>query len=122
MQSIKITNDNFASISWEDAYFKYCEFEGISTEGGHIASDFANCTFRNIDWYWGIFNVVNFVDCTFENCVFRGTSFPDCKFVACEFSGCRFIKDNLDGDCSFDGAIAYDCKVARSEGFVPEFR
>ncbi|MBP6002091.1 MAG: pentapeptide repeat-containing protein [Pyrinomonadaceae bacterium] len=117
MQSLEVNEQNFASINWEDDYYKYCEFVDISTAGGHITSDFANCTFRNVEWYWGIFNIVNFVDCIFVNCVFRGTSFPDCKFVACEIQGCRFIKDNLDGDCTFEGAVAYNCKVSNSEGF-----
>lgn len=119
MQSLKVNDHNFASINWEDEYYKYCEFVDISTYGGHITSDFADCIFRNVDWYWGIFNLVNFVDCVFENCVFRGTSFPDCKFVECELRGCRFIKDNLDGDCTFEGAVAYNCKVLNSEGFSP---
>jgi uncharacterized protein YjbI with pentapeptide repeats len=91
-------------------------------DGGHITSDFANCTFKNIDWYWGIFNIVNFVDCRFENCIFRVTSFPDCKFVDCEVRGSRFVKDTLEGECSFEGAIAYNCKVTNSEGFAPVFR
>jgi|CXWL01.1.fsa_nt_gi uncharacterized protein YjbI with pentapeptide repeats len=122
MQSLEVNQQNFVSIRLEDDYYKFCEFVDISTDGGHVTSDFANCTFRNIDWYWGLFNIVNFVQCTFENCVFQGTSFYDCKFVECELQDCKFIKDNLGGDCEFDGAVAYNCKVTGSEGFAPDFR
>ncbi len=122
MQSLEVNQLNFATINWEDDYYKFCQFFDIETEGGHVTSDFSNCTFTNIDWYWGIFNIVNFVGCTFENCVFRGAAFYDCKFVECEFIDCRFLKDNLNGDCTFEGAIAYNCKVTNTEGFLVEIR
>ncbi|MDM7920706.1 MAG: pentapeptide repeat-containing protein [Pyrinomonadaceae bacterium] len=118
---MEITAENVASVTWEDDYFKYSEFSGFSMDGGHVTSDFANCTFQNVDWYWGIFNIVNFVNCVFVNCTFRGTSFADCKFVECEFAECKFIQDNLGGDCSFEGTVAYNCKVRKSEGFGPSF-
>lgn len=116
MQSLTVNQENFASVRWEDDYFKYCTFADISTEGGHVTSDFANCEFEGIDWYWGMFNIVNFVGCKFVNCVFMGTSFPDCKFIECEFNSCHFIKDNLGGDCDFDGSMAYNCKVLNTVG------
>ncbi len=122
MQSLTVNQENFATVRWEDDYFKYCTFADISTDGGYVTSDFAKCEFQDIDWYWGMFNIVNFVGCKFDTCVFRGTSFPDCKFIECEFQNCRFVKDNLDGDCTFEGAIAYNCKVKNSEGFSVEFR
>ncbi len=122
MQSLKITNDNFRTLNWDDEYYKYCDFSDIATEGGNITSDFANCTFTNTDWYWGLFNIVNFVDCKFVNCTFRGTGFPDCKFVVCEFDNCRFTKDNLVGDCSFERAVAFDCRISNTEGFLPALR
>ena len=122
MQSLEVNQQNFSSINWDDGYYKFCEFQDISTEGGQVTSDFASCTFTNIDWYWGMFNIVNFISCTFENCVFRGTSFPDCKFIECQFQNCRFIKDNLNGDCTFEGAVAYNCKLGNSEGFSVDLR
>jgi len=116
-QSLEVNQQNLASINWENEYYKYCQFVDISPEGGHIDADFASCTFTNVDWYWGIFNIVNFVECIFVNCVFMGTSFPDCKFIECEFNNCQFVKDNLGGDCDFDGAVAYNCKVLNTVGF-----
>ena len=113
MISITVTNDNFDSINWEGGCFKYCVFEKFEIEGKHIDRDFIDCTFTDIDWYWGLFNLVNFVGCKFNNCTFRGSSFPECKFVECEFHNCNFIKDNLNGDCSFENARAYNC-VANS--------
>jgi uncharacterized protein YjbI with pentapeptide repeats len=117
MQSLIVNKDNVQSVEWDEDCFKYCEFYGISLNGKHITSDFTSCMFKNIDWYWGIFNIVNFVDCKFINCIFRGTSFPDCKFVECELTGCQFVRDNLNGKCRFDGTVAYHCKLSNCEGF-----
>lgn len=122
MQSLEFNQQNFTSINWEDDYYKFCRFEGISPEGGHVTSDFANCTFINIDWYWGHFNIVNFINCIFENCVFRGAFFSDCKFVECELRDCSFVKDNLGGNCEFVGSVAYRCNVKNSASFEPIFR
>lgn len=118
MQSLTINNENLKSVIWEEEYYKFCEFDSFTIEGGHIDSDFINCTFSNVNWYWGIFNIVNFIECKFVNCVFRGTSFPDCIFVECELDNCKFIKDNLNGDCKFSNARAYNCKVNNSLGFI----
>ena len=119
MQSLAINKQNVQTVNWEEDCFKYCEFVGISPEGEHITADFNRCTFKDIDWYWGLFNIVNFIDCKFINCVFRGTSFADCKFVGCELVDCRFTKDNLNGDCRFDSTVSYSCKISNCEGFVP---
>ena len=117
MQTGIFNSENIGSVDWEDQYYKFVEFTDFSFDDGQITSDFANCFFTNLDWYWGLFNVVNFVDCKFINCVFQGTSFADCKFVSCEFSDCKFIKDNLNGECDFDGSVAFDCKISNTEGF-----
>lgn len=120
MQSLIVNKDNVKSVNWDEDCFKYCEFDGISPEGEHITADFTSCTFKYLDWYWGIFNIVNFFDCKY--CIFRGTSFPDCKFVKCELTGCQFVKDNLNGECRFDGAVAYNCKLSNCEGFGAEVK
>ena len=122
MQSFTIDKDNFDTTYLEDEYYKFCDFVGISPEGGHVTSDFADCRFENIDWYWGLFNVVNFVGCKFTNCTFRGTAFSDCKFVECEFVGCDFTKDNLNADCRFDGSVAYQCRFLNTDGFRAELK
>lgn len=120
MKELTITQDNLKSVNWEEEFYKYCNFENFSIEGGHIDSDFIDCSFDNVEWYWGIFNIVNFVDCIFNNCIFRGSAFPDCKFVECEINNCRFIKDNLDSDCTFENASSYNCKLNNTEGFNAE--
>lgn len=112
-----INNENLKNISWENNFFKYAEIQNISIEGGQIDSDFVSCTFQNCDWYWGMFNIVNFIDCKFTNCTFRGASFYDCKFVECEFDGCNFIKDNLNSDCVFENTKAYNCTQKNCIGF-----
>lgn len=117
MHSLKIDKDNVSSVNWEEDCFKYCEFSGIAQEGQHVTADFTDCTFNDIDWYWGLFNIVNFVGCKFIDCVFRGTSFANCRFVDCELINCQFIKDNLEGSCSFDGSVTYNCTLSNCEGF-----
>jgi uncharacterized protein YjbI with pentapeptide repeats len=62
------------------------------------------------------------VECKFINCTFRGSSFPDCRFVDCEFESCHFVRDNLNGECSFEGAVAYGCHLLATEGFGAEIR
>ena len=118
MEAAKITSGNFSTIDWENNYFKFCDLEGLSSEGGHITSDFSSCSFKDIDWYWGLFNICNFMECRFTNCTFRGTSFPSCKFVECIFTNCQFCKDNLNTDCDFNSAIAYGCRFENTIGFT----
>lgn len=95
---------------------RYSNFIDFSVEGGEIVGAFLNCTFSNIDWYWGIFNICLFVACRFEGCTFRGSSFPDCRFVDCHFTRCKFVKDNLGADCKFENCKCYGCSQNECEG------
>ena len=113
----KITQENVKSFNWEAENYKNIEFVDFTAEGANVETDFSNCTFENTEWYWGMFNIVNFTNCTFNNCVFKGSSFPDCKFVKSELNNCQFIKDNLDSNCSFENTKAYDCKISNTLGF-----
>jgi uncharacterized protein YjbI with pentapeptide repeats len=122
MQSLIINEQNVQTVNWDEDCFKYCEFIGISLDGEHIDTDFNGCTFKDIDWYWGLFSSVNFIDCDFRNCVFRGTAFMGCKFVECQLVSCRFTKDNLKADCSFEETVSYNCKLYNCEGFMPELK
>jgi uncharacterized protein YjbI with pentapeptide repeats len=122
MRTEIIDKENFAATEWEDNYFKYCNFHGFSPEGKLICSDFISCSFKDLDWYWGLFSDTNFIDCHFTDCVFRGSTFADCKFVECKLTNCRFIKDNLDADCDFPGTVAYGCEVDGGCGFTTEAR
>jgi uncharacterized protein YjbI with pentapeptide repeats len=100
----------------EECVYRFVRFTDISFEGGVVDATFLTCTFTKMEWYWGLFNCVVFVECRFEDCVFRGSAFPDCKFVDCTFARCRFIKDNLGGDCSFERAKWYGCAQTDCEG------
>lgn len=122
MRSITVGNENLGAIEWDENYFKFCDFEDISIEGGVISSDFIDCSFKNVEWYWGLFSGANFVNCLFNDCVFRGSSFPDSKFVECSLVNCRFIQDNLATDCDFSQASAYRCSISGGEGFKAEIR
>jgi len=55
-------------------------------------------------------------DC-FKYCVFESFKIEgkhiDRDFIDCEFHNCNFIKDNLNGACSFENARAYNCKADR---------
>ena len=117
-----ITSENFSLSDLDSSFLKFCSFENLSIEGGHVDSDFRSCSFTGVDWYWGLFNICVFVECQFMNCIFRGSGFPDCKFVECSFSKCQFVKDNLDGDCDFEGAIAYGCSIEDTIGFAAQIR
>ena len=97
--------------------FKCCEFEGFSFEGATIEADLSSCSFRDIDLYWTIFDFSTFVDCEFDNCILRGVDFGGCKFVECSLRNCRFIQNNLGGNCGFDDATAYNCKLSNCVGF-----
>jgi fluoroquinolone resistance protein len=118
MESEDINQTNFATIERESSWFRYCNFIDFSMEGGHITSDFVGCSFRGLDLYWTMFNIVNFIDCRFTDCVFRGVAFPQCRFVECTLVNCRFNKDNLNGDCDFDKSVAYGCTINGCEGFA----
>ena len=112
-----ITSEDFASIEMDENYFKYCVFENLSPEGKTICSDFNACSFKAVDWYWGLFTQCNFIQCQFTDCTFRGAAFPDCRFIDCAMTNCQFVKDSLDGDCSFDRTIAYNCVIKACVGF-----
>ena len=117
MESEIINSENYPTIGWHDNYFRYCNFEGLNPSGEHVDSDFNACSFKDIDWYSGVFNMSNFIECRFENCIFRGSSFPACKFVECIFRNCQFSRDNLNGECTFESAIAYGCQLENCVGF-----
>jgi uncharacterized protein YjbI with pentapeptide repeats len=117
MRSETIGAKGIGAVDLSDAYFKFCEFVSFSIEGQMADSDFFGCTFRDIDWYGGMFTHANFIECIFIDCVFHGCSFPDVRFVDCELTRCRFLKDNLGGDCDFSRAVAYGCVVVETEGF-----
>ena len=51
LRTMTIGKESVAAIEWDDNYFKYCEFDGFSQDGGVIGSDFINCSFKNVDWY-----------------------------------------------------------------------
>jgi uncharacterized protein YjbI with pentapeptide repeats len=116
-QADTINAENFASVDLDENYFKFATFEDISPEGGLIASDFNICTFRRIDWYWGLFSDCNFIQCEFKDCIFRGTSFPGCRFIECAFKNCQFVTDNLNGKCDLEESVAYGCTVENCTGF-----
>jgi uncharacterized protein YjbI with pentapeptide repeats len=118
MKSAVIDSDSVSAIKWEDNYFKFCNFEGFSVDGKVIDSDFVNCSFKNVDWYWGEFIQANFISCEFIDCEFRGSSFPDARFIECTLGNVKFTQDNLGKECDFARAIAYGCKVTGGEGFM----
>ena len=118
MISVEITPDNVAGIEWDDEHFKYCTFSRLQMEGNTICSDFVDCIFENVYWYWGLFTATNFINCQFNECTFAGTDFPDSRFIDCKLTNCKFIGDNLAGDpCCFDKTVAYGCSVVGCEGF-----
>lgn len=119
MRSAIVHKENCSAIEWDEEYFKYCEFDGFSIEGGTISSDFIGCSFRAVDWYWELFTQSNFIGCRFNDCTFAGAAFPDTRFVDCSFVNCRFIKDNLDSECDFTKTVAYGCSFENSPGFSP---
>jgi uncharacterized protein YjbI with pentapeptide repeats len=101
----------------QENVFRYCEFSGFSIDGGHVDGMFVGCTFRDLDWYWGLFNGCVFVNSKFAKCIFRGTAFPDCRFVDCEFIDCQFLEDNLGGKgCTADGARVYGSTAKGCKG------
>src|ERR1700722_246283 len=51
-----INSGNLAEIEWNDGYFKFCDFEGFSIDGGLVAADFVDCSFKGVNWYWGLFS------------------------------------------------------------------
>ena len=105
------------ALAKHDEIFRYCTFASANIEGGGSDGAFLSCTFRDSEWYWGLFNCALFVDCKFERCTFRGSYFADCRFVECSFVDCRFLHDNLDSSCSAPDTKIYDCFSQNCEGW-----
>jgi uncharacterized protein YjbI with pentapeptide repeats len=104
------------AIIKSEEFFRYCEFESASLEGGEFDGVFVFCTFKSIEWYWGLFNIAVLVDCKFDKCVFRGASFSSCRLVNCTFNNCQFLRDNLDSLCVAPGTFVYGCQFQNCVG------
>jgi len=117
VRSETIISNNLAEMEWDEGYFKFCNFEWFSIEGKQVSSDFNSCSFKKIDWYWGLFSGCNFIGRSFIDCTFAGTNFPDTRFIDCKLVNCTFIQDNLGGECDFSKTTAYGCSVEKSTGF-----
>jgi uncharacterized protein YjbI with pentapeptide repeats len=120
VRSKTVGKENLEGTRLDENYFKYCTFDGFSQEGGVVSSDFVSCSFRDVEWYWGLFTLANFINCSFVNCVFRGTTFAESRFVECTMTNCRFLRDNLDSECTFPGTVAFRCSLEGVEGFSIE--
>ena len=105
------------ALAVNDEFFRYSEFSSASLEGGDFDGVYVSCSFKDVEWYWGLFNLAILVDCEFENCTFRGTSFAGCRIVNCSFKNCRFLRDNLNALCSAPDTTVYGCKSENCEGF-----
>lgn len=98
---------------------KYCNFKGVSLDGGEFNNVFLSCGIELMDLYWVLFNDCLFVDCAFLNCRFSGVSFITCRFLNCSFVDCEFISDNYNQPCNFNGCSWFACIVRNSKG-LPE--
>lgn len=121
MRSETINSENITDIEWDEGYFKFCAFEGLSVEGELVSSDFVDCSFKDINWYWGLFSGSNFIGCQFTECVFAGTGFPKTRFVDCRLVNCKFIQGNLGGGCDLSKTIIYGCSFENCLGPEPHF-
>lgn len=115
------SKDVMRALAAADEFFRYCTFESAAIEGGNSDGVFLSCTFRDVEWYWGLFNLALFVGCKFERCTFRGASFAGCRLVECSFVDCRFLPDNVGGLCTATDTNVYGCSVQNSEGFDEVF-
>ena len=120
-------NENFEikldrSSKGPDNVYRYCNFKNISTEGDSYGDIFVGCVFENIDMYWGMFNTTILVNVKFVKCQFRGVAFSGSKFYEFEFNACEFLKDNLNGECTFDEVTWYKCRQFDCVGLEKEFR
>lgn len=111
------SKDAKQALAAHDEVFRYCHFDSLALEGGVSDGVFLSCTFRDFEWYWGIFNLALFVGCKFERCTFRGTSFAGCRLVECSFDNCRFLPDNLGGLCTATDTNVYGCSSQHCDGF-----
>ncbi|MBM3115651.1 pentapeptide repeat-containing protein [Jeongeupia naejangsanensis] len=105
------------TLTLSDEFYRYCEFSSASLEGGNFDGVFVSCSFKDIEWYSGLFNTAILVDCKFENCTFLGTSFSGCRIVNCNFKNCRFLQDNLNAFCLASQTSLYHCQSENCEGF-----
>ncbi len=105
------------ALESRDGIFRFCSFESANLEGTGSDGMFLSCEFRNIDFYWSLFNQALFFQCKFERCTFRGASFAGCRLVECSFSECRFLKDNLGGSCDSRDTKLFDCVAHNCEGW-----
>ena len=94
---------------WGENVFMFCEFVGLSINGGNFSGAYLGCAFLECEEYWGMFNGAVVSQTAFENCMFRGTSFRGCHFTACTFTNCRFELDNLGGECTIEGCTFTEC-------------
>lgn len=111
-----------AALADTGGVFRHCAFNSASLECGNFDGDFLACYFRDVEWYWGLFNTALFVDCSFERCTFRGTSFAECRFLECTFTDCQFLPDNLGSACSTDKTRLYACATANCSGLAALFQ
>ena len=113
------TNTAIPDFGEVEHVFMFCTFEQLDDEkiATNVESTFLGCRFKDIDFYWTLFNNVLFHDCTFENCTFRGVSFAGCRFVDCSFESCVCTQDNLGGSCTFKGTRWYGCKPNNCVGW-----
>ena len=118
---MKYSTENENLLSWENEIFDGDVFYCLSIEGKTVESNFSNCEFRELDCYWGLFNIIEFVNCKFFNCTFRGTVFADCKFINCEFIDCEFTIDNLNSACEFIGSTHKECIFKNCRGFGAKY-
>ena len=121
-ESYSELNQVAKALSDNDSVFRFCTFESASIEGGAFGDTFLYCEFRNLEFYWGLFNSSLFSNCKFEGCTFRGTSFSGCAFLECTFSDCRFLKDNLAAKCSSTDTKLYGCIQNNCEGWHELFK
>jgi len=99
------------SSNWsEGGYNLSCAYKNIEFYGS-IETEFKDCTFDNILFYWCHFNSINFTDCTFVNCTFAGVTFDDCCLVKCFLNKCTFAKDNVGSHCTANEAYTVDCII-----------
>jgi uncharacterized protein YjbI with pentapeptide repeats len=110
-RSIDFTATTAVPDLGDDHIFRFCTFEQLDEDKIATAVDatFLGCRFKNIDFYWTLFNNVLFHDCEFKDCTFRGVSFAGCRFVDCSFESCVCTQDNLGGSCSFERSRWYGC-------------
>src|ERR1041385_5717852 len=67
-------------------------------------SEYADQTFKRINYRNKTVNRKTFQDCTFTNCTFQETAFLNCKFRDCSFSDCDMRLMRVTG-CSFREAV-----------------